>query len=381
MSAEPRDFFSAAYVARADGFRGPQSLLALISSALALLMAVVVAWRLAGIRRAAARAGAWAAAAVGAGITAAALLATLPLELWMLARARRVGLVVQPPGDWLMDWLLFGLIAVTAVTLLALLLRWLIGHFERAWWAPLAVVVVVVAVAFQALAPLLIEPLFAQFTPVAAGPQRDDVEMIAQRSGVRAGEILSIDASRRTSAANAYVAGLGSTKRVVLYDTLLHDYGPRQRRAVVAHEFGHARHRDLWMGLLWLALVAPAAAFCVSRASGVLAARGGIEPASPAGVAIALASCACVVAISQPAANAYSRSVERRADAFALRVTGDPAAAVALERRLTMQNLGRPEPPAGLQFLFGTHPAPMERIGMALGYAREHELPVGRPAR
>ena len=84
---------------------------------------------------------------------------------------------------------------------------------------------------------------------------------MAREAGVDVGEVYRIDASRRTTGANAYVGGLGPTKRVVLYDNLIERFPPDQVRSVVAHELAHQKHRDLWRGLAWLALVAPAALF------------------------------------------------------------------------------------------------------------------------
>lgn len=367
--AQVGDFFAPSFVARATAFRAPQSALALVAALLLVLVPVAVAWCLSRVHRASVVGGVHHAALVGAGVAAVTLVTALPLEVWMFVRARRAGLLVQGFGDWLGDWLLSALLAAFVLALLALLCAWLIGRSARAWWALLAVVLVALAVVLQALSPLVIEPLFADFTPLPPGHARSDVRAVAELSGVHAGEIYEVDSSRRTSTANAYVSGLGATKRVVIYDTLLRDFPARERRAVIAHEFGHAKESDLWIGLLWFALVAPAALYAVSRASRALASHGGVEPASPAGVALVIAACACAVMISQPAANAFSRAVELRADAFALNVTRDPAAAIALERRLTIQNLGRPEPPMLLQFLLGTHPTPMQRIGMALGYA------------
>ena len=94
------------------------------------------------------------------------------------------------------------------------------------------------------------------------------------------GEVYEVDASRRTTAANAYVTGVGHTKRVVLYDTLLKDFTPAETRLVVAHELGHVRHRDVPHGLLWLALVAPFGTLAVARAAETLT-RDRRAPRSP----------------------------------------------------------------------------------------------------
>jgi STE24 endopeptidase len=208
----------------------------------------------------------------------------------------------------------------------------------------------------------VLDPLFNRFTPLPAGELRTEVLDLARRAGVEVGEVYEVDASRRTTAANAYVNGLGATKRVVLFDTLLREFTPAETRLVVAHELGHVRHRDVAFGLLWLALVAPFATLAVARA---------VERLTPPG-ASAVPAAALVLTLVTPGVgvvyNQLSRAIERRADAFALELTGEPDAAIGLERRLTLQNVGDPAPPRWLQALMGTHPDTMERIGQALAF-------------
>ena len=216
------------------------------------------------------------------------------------------------------------------------------------------------ALVFTYLGPVVLDPVFNTFTPLEAGATRDDVLELAKQAGVEVGEVYSVDASRRTTAANAYVTGIGHTKRVVLYDTLLKDFTPAETRLVVAHELGHVRYRDVPHGLLWLALVAPFGTLAVARASEALRREG--RTAVPA-VALSLALVApALTTIS----NQLSRGIERRADAFALDLTDEPDAMVAFERRITIQNVGDPDPPRWQEVLLGTHPPTMERIGQAL---------------
>src|SRR5205085_6559223 len=127
---------------------------------------------------------------------------------------------------------------------------------------------VVVGTIFTALAPVVLDPVFNDFTPLPEGETRSDVLDLAYAAGVRVGEVYSVDASRRTTAANAYVTGLGPTKRVVLFDTLLDRYSRDEVRLVVAHELAHVRHRDVQRSVLYAAIVAPAAALAVQRLSG-----------------------------------------------------------------------------------------------------------------
>jgi STE24 endopeptidase len=232
-------------------------------------------------------------------------------------------------------------------------------RFGRHWWLPGAGVVVAFGALTLYAGPVVLDPLFNRFTP--AEPQlRGQITELAARAGVRVDEVLVMDASRRTTASNAYVTGLGSTRRVVLYDNLLRDFSPPEVRFVVAHELGHVRHDDVFHGLLYLAIVAPFGVLAAAR----LAERLGARPDVRAVPATALAFAVLVPGITA-ISNQLSRAVERRADAFALRATGDPATQIAFQRRITIRNVGDPDPPGWAQAVFGTHPTPLERIGAA----------------
>jgi STE24 endopeptidase len=285
---------------------------------------------------------------------------TLPLAAISRQRGVDVGLVTQSWGGWGVDVVkgtaIGGVFAAGGGALLVVGMR----RFGRDWWAPGAAAVVVLAVVFTYLGPVVLDPVFNKFTPLPAGSTRSDVLELARRAGVDVGEVYSVDASRRTTAANAYVTGIGRTKRVVLYDTLLKDFTPAETRLVVAHELGHVRFRDVPHGLLWLALVAPVATFAVARAGERLT-----RPGTTAVPAVALSLAVLAPAVTT-IANQLSRAIERRADAFALSLTGEPDAMVDFERRITVKNVGDPEPPRWQQVVLGTHPTTMERIGQAL---------------
>ena len=188
---------------------------------------------------------------------------------------------------------------------------------------------------------------------------------LALAAGVKVGEVYSVDASRRTTAANAYVAGLGPTKRVVLFDTLLDRYSRDEVRVVVAHELGHVRHRDVMRGVVYAALVAPAAALAVQRLSWALSPERGTAAALPA---LAL-SAVLVGAPTGVIGNRLSRAIERRSDAYSLTLTGAPEAFISFERAIALQNVADLEPPRWLTSLLATHPPTAERIGAAVTYS------------
>jgi STE24 endopeptidase len=306
-------------------------------------------------------------AAAGAALSVVVSAAGLPVRAIMRERAADVGLVTQGwlgyAGDVAKSWGIGAVIAGAGGALAVALVR----RLGRRWWVAGAVAVVAYAAATVYVAPVALDPLFNRFEPLPAGQTRDDVLALARQADVDVGEVYVIDASRRTTAANAYVAGLGGTKRVVLYDTLLENFERDEIRLVVAHELAHVHYRDVPNGLLWLAIVAPFGMLAVARLGERFA---GGEDAAPArlvaGLALALA---VTVPLVTTVSNQLSRRVEARADSYALRLTGAPEPFIGFEQRIVRRNVSDPDPPAWRTFLLATHPPAIERIGIAVAYA------------
>ena len=389
-------YFSPGELDRVHDFRGPQRVLGLVSLGLAggtlALLALRPPGAMARLLERANRRPLLGAAAVGAGISLAVVAVDLPLSAIRHERAVDVGLSTQDWLPWLGDLAKAAGIEALFAGGGGVLALVLIRRFPRRWWAPASVVVVGLAAALVFLSPVLLEPLFNDFEKLPEGKLRSEVLALANQSEVEVGEVYRVDASRRTTGANAYVGGLGETKRVVLYDNLIENFPPDQVRSVVAHELAHVKHRDLLRGLAWLAIVAPAAMFLVQQLSERLvrapagrrrASAAGLRPGLPGRLAgprlrepgpAALPAVALSLALVSlglgVAGNLMSRRVEARADAFALRVTNEPAAFVGLERRLAATNVADPDPPGWLHALFGTHPTTVERIGIGEAWRR-----------
>jgi STE24 endopeptidase len=370
------DYFSASELNRIHDYRDPQRLLGLgglvVSGGTLALIALRPPRRL---RRALERGAArpiLAAAAAGGALSVTLVVVELPLSAVAEQRARDFGLSTQDWGGWFADLAKSTGIGIVFAGLGGALLMGLIRRFPRAWWAVGAAAAVVLSAVFVSYAPVVIDPLFNKFTALPNSPLRSEILALAHKDGVDVGQVYRVDASRRTTGANAYVNGIGHTKRVVLYDNLLKDFAPDQVQSVVAHELGHVKHRDVPRGLLWLAIVAPAGMLVIQRLTERLAPRAPGRRAGPAVLPAAALSIAVVSFALNIPGNALSRQVERSADGHALDLDGDPAAFIAVERKLALQNLGDPNPPGWLQLLFGTHPKTVERIGYALTWARDH---------
>ena len=356
VQVEPRDYFSAAELERATKFRTGQ--LWLYGARTVVDLAVLAA--AARLAPADARRPVATGAAGAAALTLAGTVAALPLRAASRQRAKNVGLITQSWGGWASDVAKGTAISGTLAGAGGALLVAGRQRFGAHWWAPGAAAVAGFAVVFTYLGPVVLDPIFNTFTPLPAGDTRDDVLELAGKAGVEVGEVYEVDASRRTTAANAYVTGIGRTKRVVLYDTLLKEFTAAETRLVVAHELAHVKHRDVGHGLLWLALVAPFGTLAVARAADELT-KPGASPVAAVSLSLALIAPALTTV-----ANQLSRAIERRADAFALELTHEPDAMVQFERRITLQNVGDPDPPRWQELLMSTHPPTMERIGQAL---------------
>jgi STE24 endopeptidase len=353
-------YFSPAYIERAEDFRTGQLLLYGARLALEIGLLVYVVRR---PPRAARRRPVLAGAAVAAALAVAVTVITLPVAAIARERAKDVGLVTQSWTGWAGDVVKGTAIEAVIVGFGGAVLVFAIRRFGRRWWIPATVVIVAFGVITTYATPIVIDPLFNRFDRLG-GPLRGEILGLADKADVKVGEVYEMDASRRTTAANAYVTGLGSTKRVVIYDNLLKDFSPRAVRGVVAHELGHVHYHDVPRGLLYLLIVAPFAVLAVARL-GERMTREGASPVPAVALAILLVSTPITMISNQ-----LSREVEARADRFSMQLTHDPQGLIDFQRKITVTNVGDPDPPGWVAFLLGTHPTAVQRIGQALAFSR-----------
>ena len=330
--------------------------------------------------------GSWWVEALLGGIVlgAVATAVTLPLAARSEVLLRRYGLSTQNWGAWFADQAKAWAVSAVLTAVLTLVLFALVRAAPNWWWtwaaAGAAAFVFVASFAF----PVLIEPLFNRFTPMPDSALRTELLQLAERDGEPVKDVLIADASRRTTALNAYVSGFGASRRIVVYDTLLEKAPPDEVESVVAHELGHAVHRDVVTGTVLGALGA-AAAVCglaVLAGWGPLLRRAGVETlADPRAIGLVLAIVAVVGALSTPLQALVSRQIEARADEHALELTRDPEAFVSMERRLALENRADLRPNRFFQLWFGTHPTTVDRIAAARSFAARENLPIPAPSR
>lgn len=211
------------------------------------------------------------------------------------------------------------------------------------------------------VAPVVLEPVFNRFRPLADEALAAELRALSVRAGVPVRDVLVADASRRTNRHNAYVSGLGRTRRVVVWDTLLRAADPRRVALVVAHELGHRRHRHI-AALTLLGMLGAAAFVAILWALP-------LDVADPRRVPRILFVSSCLELAALPFSSALSRRFERTADRFALELTGDRETYARAFRELALANLSDLDPPRALYLALFSHPTAPERI--AAGQQRD----------
>jgi STE24 endopeptidase len=358
------DVFTPAQIARANAYSDLARHLGWASLVVSLAVTLVLGLTPIGRRLAGHLRGWWWVRVLQAVVALAIVgrLATLPFAIIGHHRSVEFGLSTQSWGSWSIDLLKNLLLSVVIASLLLLVLVGCARRFPRAWPAVAGALLGCLVMVGSFVYPVLVEPAFNDFKPLHDGPLRTEILQLADREHVHLDDVLVADASRRTTTLNAYVSGFGSTRRVVLYDNVIHDLPRDQILAIVAHELGHAHHNDVLTGSVLAAFGAALGVGLLGLAMSFIRPPGGMR--DPTVVPLVLALVAIGTLLSSPVNNGLSRLVETRADVASLEATRDPAAFVRMQRALDLHSLSN-DPPAWSQFWFGSHPTTLERIAIA----------------
>lgn len=292
--------------------------------------------------------------------------AELPLKFYGgYVYEHRYGLSRQNKRAWAID-LLKGIAIELVVSVPVLTAVFLLMPLPS-WWVWAGLLYTLVDIGMNALWPELVLPLFYKLEPYRNRRLRERLLAMAREAGAKRIEtVLVARESERSVKANALFAGIGSTKKIVLFDTLLDTFTEDEVETVIGHELGHYLHKDVWRGLLLKAvLVFPLLAVIdlVLRGSGIL-------PGDPAGLLLFLAAFDVLELLLMPVTNAYSRRMERQADWFGLEASKLPEAQISTEKRLADLALSDNAPHPLVERWLYTHPAADKRVAMVEGWQR-----------
>lgn len=279
---------------------------------------------------------------------------------------REYGLSSESFGHWLKDAsksfvLAFAFSLAMVEAFYAAVLLW-----PGAWWIAFGAVWIAAVLVLSAIFPSLIVPLFFPMKPLAEGPARDRILGLAAKLGIGVKGVYEIALSRKTRKANAGVLGIGPFRRIVMGDTLLGAFSADEIDVVLSHEIGHYVRRHNRLSLAVHLGGGLAGIFVFYIASGALVRLLGGDGLADLGVYPGLVLMAgSFQAVFVPFLNAFSRRLEREADAFALQTTRSRASFVSAMRKLGEQNLADLDPHPLIEWLLFSHPSITRRIRYA----------------
>jgi STE24 endopeptidase len=290
--------------------------------------------------------------------TFALFLFLLPLQYYQeFVISHRYGFSNQTLSAWfgeaLKEAVLYMIISTGGLTAVYTLMI----YVPKYWWLVAIAVFIVFIVFANFIFPILIDPLFYKFEPLADKELEKAILSVADKADVKIGSILVADASRKTNKVNAYFTGIGKSKRIVIYDNLLEKYSKNEVVSVIAHEVGHWKYmhvvKSIIMGIAGMIII-----FFT-----MFMMKGGMNmEVSVRLVLILFVASSLIAYILNPVSNLLSRRFEVQADRAAADLTGDTRTQVEMLQKLARSNLSYVSPSGVLKFLIYTHPPIMERI-------------------
>jgi STE24 endopeptidase len=290
----------------------------------------------------------------------------LPFELYQTFKIDEAyGFNKMTPGLFLSDMLKAALMFFLFGGALFALLAWIITGFD-AWWLWGFAVIFVVALLVNVLYPTLIAPIFNKFEPIGEGELKEEITNLMEQVGLKSDGIFTMDASKRDSRLNAYFGGLGKSKRVVLFDTLLEKLNTKELLAVLGHELGHFSHGDIWKNIGLMGLLLFIAFYLFGHLPESLFLEMGVMQHAGVQIAMLLLLLPLINFIFTPFMSYVSRHNEYAADEFGSQMGGRENLVSALLKLIT-ENKAFPKSHPLVIFFYYTHPPVLERL-KELGY-------------
>lgn len=285
---------------------------------------------------------------------------------------RRYGLSNQLLGSWLTDRAKASVLGILLGLGVVIIVYWLLDHLPGVWWLLGGVLLSLLSLLLTRLTPTLLLPLFFDLKPLEDVELKQRLTNLAKRARTQLCGVFTMDLSSKSTTANAMLAGLGNTRRIILGDTLLQQYSPEEIEVVLAHELGHHMHRDI-PKLIAVQAVIVLLAFYLAD----LTLKVSLTPLAFQGIAdvaafpLLVLSLAIFGLVITPLINAYSRYLEALADKTAVELTANPQAFVTAMAKLTEQNLAVAQPSRWVEVLFYDHPPYTKRVDLARRYCQE----------
>lgn len=304
---------------------------------------------------------------------------SVPFSLYSTFKIEnRYGFNTMTPKLWISDFVKSQLISTIMISLWVFAALWLIQWSADYWWFWVWSFLFVYSIFMMYITPYVIEPLFNKFTPLEDETLKERIIGLTDKVGIHLSRILKVDASRRSRHTNAYFTGIGRTKRIVLYDTLLENMSHDEIIAVLAHEIGHWKKKHLLKMLAALEIFSLISLYLSYRLvqSDLLLKLFNIGTDTIFAKFVVLGFLGGIIALPlQPLANFFVRRHEREADRASYDLTDDAENMVSALVKLSKENLSNLHPHPLYVTLYYSHPPTLERIRYIRGF---HTDPINK---
>jgi len=298
----------------------------------------------------------------------------LGLDYFGFRLERKFKLSNQRLGSWLWDEAKGFLVGLVLGSILVELLYFTIRQSPQRWWFIVWALFMGLFVVMAQLAPVVLFPIFYKFEPLENEDLRRRLVVLGERAGTRVRGVYRWKLSEKSKKANAALTGLGSTRRIILADTLLDNFAPEEIEAVLAHELGHHVHRHILKGIVVHAIITFFGFWAANWALHYAVDQHMFEQLSDfANLPLLVLVSTVLSLVLMPALNAYSRFNERQADRYAFESVASVAPFISSMNKLAEQNLAERTPSRWIEWTFHSHPAIARRVAAAEAWGRKHD--------
>ncbi|MGB7603484.1 MAG: M48 family metallopeptidase [Candidatus Sulfotelmatobacter sp.] len=293
------------------------------------------------------------------------------LDYYGFRLERRFQLSTQNFRSWLWDETKGFLVGLVLAAIVVELLYFMIRQSPQHWWLITWALFMGLFILLAQLAPVVLFPIFYKFEPLDDEDLRRRLVLLGERAGTRVRGVYRWKLSEKSKKANAALTGLGSTRRIILADTLLDNYAPEEIEAVLAHELGHHVHRHILKSIFVQAGITFLGFWIANFVLHYAVDHHMFEELSDFANLPLLAITATLLSLLlMPALNAYSRFNERQADRYAFESIADVGPFISSMNKLAQQNLAERTPSKWIELLFHSHPAISRRVAAAEEWER-----------
>lgn len=277
--------------------------------------------------------------------------------------------------SWIKDEIKGWVLGLVMATLLAEIVYALIRMSPPYWWIIAWLIFMGLFIFFAQVAPVVLFPLFYKFVPLQNDELKARLVRLGERSGTRVRGVYEWKLSEKSKKANAALTGLGSTRRIILADTLLQNYSNDEIEAVLAHELGHHVHGHLVKMIAVQAVITFLGFWAANEVLhyAIVEQKMFLSLSDFANLPLLALVASGLGLVLMPALNAYSRFTERQADLYCWKCVADVTPYITAMEKLARQNLSESHPSRLVEVLFHSHPPISKRIAAAEAWAKNHQ--------